>query len=207
MNKIFFTTKHLFFLTTLLTGFSTLAASEIVDVRRNITLSDEEVPVKDFYIKIADSGGLKKNLVVKAVRKINVKDTGLKSVGDFMATVGLLKIIHVEGKVAVAREFKLVPRDNEPMLEQIGIMTGDEIELSDSFIDTSKPNTASATNKKVTEVVQDKKMDVAVVVIEKSDVKIESKDTREPAQQLAVPTEAQLPDAVKQIKPETIQGI
>jgi hypothetical protein len=201
MNKIFFTTKHLFFLTTLLTVFSTFAASEIVDVRRNITLSEDEVPIKDFYIKIADSGGLKKNLVVKAVRKINVKDSGLKSVGDFMATVGLLKIIHVEGKVAVAREFKLVPRDNEPMLEQIGIMTGDEIDLSDSYIDTSKPKTAEV-KKKVTEVVDDKKMDVAVVVIEKSEAKPEIKDAREPAQ-LAVPVS----DAVKQIKPETIQGI
>lgn len=201
MNKIFFTTKHLFFLTTLLTVFSTFAANEIVDVRRNITLSEDEVPVKDFYIKIADSGGLKKNLVVKAVRKINVKDSGLKSVGDFMATVGLLKIIHVEGKVAVAREFKLVPRDNEPMLEQIGIMTGDEIDLSDSYIDTSKPKTAEV-KKKVTEVVDDKKMDVAVVVIEKSEAKPEIKDAREPAQ-LAVPVS----DAVKQIKPETIQGI
>jgi hypothetical protein len=142
MNKsnflmvIFFITPH----------HMAIAANEIVDIKRNITLSDEEVPTKDFYIKISEGGDFKKNLVVKAVRKINVKDTSLKSVGDFKTVVGLLKIIHTEGQIAVAREFKLLPRTDLPMLEQIGIMTGDEIDLSDSFTDNSKPK---STPKKV----------------------------------------------------------
>ena len=178
MNKLFLTIN----LVILSTSLSTFASSEIVDVRRNITLSDEEAPIKDFYIKIGDSAGLKKNLVVKAIRKINVKDSGQKNIGDFLTTVGLVKIIHVEGKVAVAREYKLVPRDNEPMLEQIGIMTGDEIDLSESFVDTAKPKT-SEIKKKVAEEVIENKADVAVVVIEKT----------EPIQ--------------IEVKPETLQGI
>lgn len=126
------------FLATLLMMFTSeknFAASEIVDVRRNITLSDEETPTKDFYIKISETSGFKKNLIVKATRKINVKDSSAKPVGDFKTTVGLLKIIHTEGQIAVAREFKLIPRTDSPMLEQIGIMTGDEIDLSDSFVE------------------------------------------------------------------------
>ncbi len=126
----------LFIITTSSQAFAT--ANEIVDVRRNITLSDDEIPAKDFYIKISEGGGFKKNMVVKAVRKISVKDSGLKAVGDFKTVVGLLKIIHTEGQIAVAREFKLLPRTDQPMLEQIGIMTGDEIDLSDSFVDNSK---------------------------------------------------------------------
>lgn len=126
---------------------STFASDmEVVEVRRNITLSDDDPIYKDFYIQ-ADSG-LKKNLVVKATRKLTVRDSGQKNVGEFKTTVGLLKIIHVEGKVAVAREFRLIPRDEAPMLEQTGIMIGDSIDLSDSFTDTSKPpqkrKTASA---------------------------------------------------------------
>lgn len=110
----------------------------VVDIKRNIPLSNEEAPFKDFYIKVNSKGDLKKNQVVKAVRKINVKDASQKTVGDFTTTVGLLKIIHVSDTIAVAREFKLVARDNEPMLEQVGIMTGDEIDLSESFVDTAK---------------------------------------------------------------------
>jgi len=38
----------------------------------------------------------------------------------------------------VAREYQLMSREDEPMLEQIGIMTGDRIDLQGSFIDNKK---------------------------------------------------------------------
>jgi hypothetical protein len=116
------------------------ASNTIVDVRRNITLANDEEPYKDFYIAIDGGSGLKKNLVVTAVRKINVRDaSGANAVGEIMVPVGQLKIIAVYDKVAVAREFTLLSRDDLPMLEQVGIMTGDKIETRGSFIDTSKP--------------------------------------------------------------------
>lgn len=118
--------------------FSHALSLEIIDVKRNIPLSESEPVYKDFYIKISNTAGLKKNLVVKAVRKINVKDSSLKSVGDFKTTVGLVKIIQVSETVAVAREFKLTPRQDEPMIDQIGIMVGDEIDTADSFVDVTK---------------------------------------------------------------------
>lgn len=111
---------------------------QIVDVKRNIPLSNEEAPFKDFYIKVSSKDALKKNQIVKAVRKITVKDAAQKSIGDFTTTVGLLKIIHTSDSIAVAREFKLVPRDSEPMLEQVGIMNGDEIDLTESYVENSK---------------------------------------------------------------------
>lgn len=111
----------------------------IVEVRRNITLSDEDTVYKDFYLNAGEGSGLKKNLVVNVKRRIFVKDTNSKSVGDFETTVGQVRIIQVEGKVAVAREYKLFSRDEEAMVEQIGIMTGDRIDLGGSFIDNTKP--------------------------------------------------------------------
>lgn len=112
----------------------------IIDVRRNITLSEDETPYKDFYITAGPDSGLKKNLVVTAVRKINIRDAaGANSFGEINVPVGQLKVIAVYDKIAVAREFTLLSRDELPMLEQIGIMTGDKIDLRGSFIDTSKP--------------------------------------------------------------------
>ena len=120
----------------------------IVDVRRNITLSDEDPVYKDFYLNAGESAGLKKNLVVNVKRRVYVKDSNSKSVGDFETTVGQLRIVQVDGKVAVAREYKLFSRDEEAMIEQIGLMTGDRIDLGGAFIDNTKPET----KKKVAEV-------------------------------------------------------
>lgn len=120
----------------------------IVDVHRNITLSDEDPIYKDFYLNAGEGSGLKKNLVVNVKRRITVKDSNSKNVGDFETTVGQLRIIQVDAKVAVAREYKLFSRDEEAMIEQIGLMTGDRVDLGGGFIDNTKP----ITKKKVAEV-------------------------------------------------------
>lgn len=112
----------------------------IIDVRRNITLADDDNVYKDFYISVGEGSGLKKNLVVTAVRKISVRDaSGAQAFGEVMIPVGQLKIIALYNKIAIAREYKLLSRDELPMLEQIGIMSGDKIDLQGSFIDNSKP--------------------------------------------------------------------
>lgn len=111
----------------------------VVDVKRNITLADDDVVYKDYYLNAGGDSVLRKNMVVNVKRKIHVKDVSTKSVGDFDTIVGQIKVIHIGNKVSVAREHKLTPRDEEPMLEQIGIMSGDRLDLKDSFIDNSKP--------------------------------------------------------------------
>ncbi len=105
---------------------------EIVEVKRNITLSDSDPVYKDYYLNSGLSSGLKKNLIVKVKRQVSVKNDMQKLIGQFHTVVGFLKIIHVEGSVAVAREVRLESRENEPMIEQIGIMVGDQIDLTDS---------------------------------------------------------------------------
>lgn len=131
------------FIFMLLFGFtqeSKAGEISVVDVRRNITLAEDDPVYKDFYINAGPGSGLKKNLVVTAVRKINVRDaSGANAVGEILVPVGQLKVIAVFDKVAVAREFTLLSRDELPMLEQTGIMSGDRIDLQGSFIDNSKP--------------------------------------------------------------------
>lgn len=114
--------------------------SQVIDVRRNITLSDDEVPYKDFYLSGGQEAGYKVNQVVKAVRSLTIRDaSGAQSYGQIQVPVGQIKIIAVYDKVAVGREFKLLSRDDLPMLEQIGIMTGDAIDFKDVFIDKNPP--------------------------------------------------------------------
>jgi len=108
----------------------------VVDVHRNIPLSDEAPIYKDFYLNGGDSAGLKKNMVVTVFRKLSVRDaSGTTTFGDLEIPVGQLKVIMSTGRVAVAREFKLISRDEEPMLEQTGIMIGDRVDFQGSFID------------------------------------------------------------------------
>ncbi|HWU42424.1 MAG TPA: hypothetical protein VN132_03265 [Bdellovibrio sp.] len=112
----------------------------VVDVHRNITLSENEPVYKDFYLNAGPDSGLKKNLVVMAVRKLNIRDaSGANAVGEILVPVGQLKVIAIYDRVAVAREFNLPSRDELPMLEQTGIMSGDRIDLKGSFVDNSKP--------------------------------------------------------------------
>jgi len=113
----------------------------IIEVRRNIPLSDEAPVYKDFYINAGADAGLKKNLVVNVIRKMAIRDaSGTQSYGEMDILVGQLKIIATQGRIAVAREYKLASRDTEPMLEQIGIMIGDRLEIDGSFIDNKKPS-------------------------------------------------------------------
>lgn len=102
----------------------------IIDVRRNIPLADTDPVYKDYYIKMDAGGPLKPDLIVTAVRKVSIREsTGVNPLGELSIPVGTLKIIFVENNLAVARETKILSRDNYPMLDQTGIMTGDVIDL------------------------------------------------------------------------------
>ncbi|MEZ0391281.1 MAG: hypothetical protein ACAH59_03635 [Pseudobdellovibrionaceae bacterium] len=117
----------------------------IIEVRRNIPLADDAPVYKDFYINAGNEAGLKKNMVVTVIRKMSVRDaTGTQTYGELEVPVGQLKLISVQNRVAVAREFQLTSRDEEPMLEQIGIMIGDRLDLAGSFIDNKKPSVKKA---------------------------------------------------------------
>ncbi|HPI39823.1 MAG TPA: hypothetical protein PLJ21_03415 [Pseudobdellovibrionaceae bacterium] len=124
--------KILTILTTLFlskTGWTQDSTMTIVDVRRNITMSDEEIPYKDFYISIASSSALKVDQEVSVFRKINIRDAaGAQSYGEIKIPVAKLKIIATFDRIAVAREVNLLSREKLPMLENFFIMSGDEVQ-------------------------------------------------------------------------------
>lgn len=117
------------------------AELKIVDVRRNIPLRDDEPAYKDFYINGGAKDGLKPNLVVTAVRKTSIRDSsGVQTVGELNVPVAQLRVIYVQDNIAVAREHKSLSRDELPMLEQVGVMSGDLLDLKGSFIEKRKPD-------------------------------------------------------------------
>lgn len=122
-------------------GHMVLAADlAVVDVRKNIALADTDPVYKDYYINGGADAGLKKNQILTMVRKVAVRDSsGSQSIGDMKIPVGHLKIIAVYAKVAVARELRLFSRDEHPMLEQVGIMIGDLLDLENPITIKSVP--------------------------------------------------------------------
>lgn len=113
----------------------------VINVKRNIPLSDQDEIYRDFYIGGADISSLKKDLVVTATRKIQIRDaSGANSLGEVEIPVGQLRVIATYNNLAVAREYKLLSREQLPLLEQTGLMVGDRIEIKNSFIDKSYKN-------------------------------------------------------------------
>lgn len=120
----------------------------IIEVRRNIPLADTDPVYRDYYINAGLDAGLKPNQVVVAVRKVNAKDAaGTLSFGELLIPVGQLKIIFAQSRIAVAREYKLLGREDLPMLEQIGVLIGDQIDLKGSFIDNRRSSAKTSAQK------------------------------------------------------------
>ncbi len=112
--------------------FGTAAAvaqdATVINVKKNIALADTDVPLRDYYVNIGGNHGLKKGQILKVERKALVRDSsGALSFGEIRVPVGELQVLSVYPKVSVARELKIYPRDEFPILDQIGILVGDVV--------------------------------------------------------------------------------
>ena len=130
------TINFIFFILLLVTLSAEAEDIVIVDVRSNIPLSDQDPIYNDYIISSKDLGGLKKNLVVLVKRHLKIKNSDAKDVGDIETAVAQMKIIHVDKTIAVGREYKILARDTDVLLDYQGAMTGDRIDTAGSFVDT-----------------------------------------------------------------------
>lgn len=100
----------------------------VFDARRPISLVNDEVPAKDYYINAGSREGLKKGMSVAVYRRTNLYDQYQnKSLSDLVVLVGQLKIIHVQDDVSVARIEEIKTRENLPNVEFDTIMVGDKV--------------------------------------------------------------------------------
>ena len=108
---------------------------EIIEVKKSIPLSNDEKSVTDYYINLKAIDGifskqLSKNSVVNVYRKISLKNESQKLIGEFQSLIGQLKVIKVEGGIAIARMYKIYNRETEPILDIPGFLVGDKVELA-----------------------------------------------------------------------------
>lgn len=181
----------------------------IVEMRSNIPLSDKDPIYHDYYINSGLSQGLKQNLIVTASRKVTVHDaTGTQSYGDMLVPMGHLKIIYVGEKFAIARETKAISRDENPMVEQTGIMIGDKIELKNSVVDNHKlprPKNLQEIESEYELANDTKSLEKPTI---KPEIKAEAKaQTPTPEQKPETAKTETKPDAAKsETKPETAKS-
>lgn len=101
----------------------------IIGVKKNITLADDEPVFHDLIINAGANSGIKKNQVFTAFRRVAIKDdSGVQNYGEIDIPVGEIKILSVFSRVAIARQVKLYPREENPVLDIFGLMSGDHIE-------------------------------------------------------------------------------
>lgn len=106
----------------------------IIESRRSIPLTDQEPKYTDYYINAGTANGLKKDLVVKVVRRIPIRNAqGTEEFGSIETPVGEVRIIYTDVRTSVAREYKIFDREELPVLENQAIMIGDIIDLSGAF--------------------------------------------------------------------------
>jgi hypothetical protein len=136
MKRILFTA-----LATLLI-YSSFARAEIqiIQVKRNLPLSDDEPVYKDYYLSGGKKSGLRENLVVPVWRWVNLRENNQAQDQSMkiLEPVGWLKVIFVQDQLAVARLYENPDFEKGPIFDQPGVMIGDIISLEHSYM--SKPN-------------------------------------------------------------------
>lgn len=109
-------------------------------------MSENEPVARDYYINAGSQQGLKNNMVLFVYRRVPVRDpSGGQTLGDLQVPVGQVKVLFLQERLAVAREFQLHDYDSTPVLDQKGVMIGDKVQLAGAFIDKKKPVVKRAT--------------------------------------------------------------
>lgn len=117
------------------------AEVQVIQVRRNIPLADDEPVYKDYYLSGGIKSGLRNNLVVPVLRWVNLRENSQAQDQSMkiLEPVGWLRIVFVQDQLAVARLYEPADYLTGPVLEQPGIMMGDIISLEHSYVAKPAP--------------------------------------------------------------------
>lgn len=113
-----------------------MAEVQVIQVRRNIPLSDEDLVFKDYYLSGGSKAGIRLNLIMPVFRWVNLRENNQAQDQSMkiLEPVGWLKVIFVQEQIAVARLYEVTDFINQPILEQPGIMMGDIVSFEHSYI-------------------------------------------------------------------------
>lgn len=111
------------------------AANDFVvySVYRPLDLGNGEIPLKDYYVNMGTTNGLRSGATLDVYRRMSTYDlANEKLYKDITFKIATLKVIHVEENAAVARLDKLIPAEKTPALSHRYVMIGDRIQIGNS---------------------------------------------------------------------------
>lgn len=81
---------------------------------------------KDYYVNMGSAQGLRPGSILEVARKTSTYDlTSEKLYKDVSFPIGKLKVLHVEGQVAIARLDAMYAEDKTPAISPRSVMVGD----------------------------------------------------------------------------------
>lgn len=103
---------------------------QIIEIRKNLQLSNDEPVFTDYYLNAGADLGIKPGTTFVLYRRVNVIDRlGTNQGRSLSLPVGKIKIIYVAKDLSVARVESLEENKNTPILEHRGVMLGDLINV------------------------------------------------------------------------------
>lgn len=104
----------------------------VTSVVRDFPMKAGDAVFKDYYVNAGTNNGLRKGLVIEAVRKLSAFDNiNSKLVGDTSVKIARLRIIHADKSVAVARLEKFYEKETTPLTGYDAVMIGDLIQVAE----------------------------------------------------------------------------
>lgn len=111
-----------------------LSADAIVySIYRGVDLGNPgEAPLKDFYVNVGSSQGVREGSVLEVLRKVPTYDLLTEKLyKDVIFPIARIRVIHVEQSAAVARLERMLPTDRTPSITPRAIMIGDFVRMNE----------------------------------------------------------------------------
>ncbi len=112
---------------------------QIIEMRKNLTLKNEEKVQTDYFLNAGTELGIKPGTVFTLYRRLSVIDRfGGTQARPLSVPVGKIKIIYTATNISVARIHELESAEKLPSLEFRSIMLGDLIHVGSAEMDSDE---------------------------------------------------------------------
>lgn len=137
----------------------------IFEVRKNLSMSDNDPVYRDFYVNGGSEVGLTQGTIMTVRRRLPLYDSYQnRSAGDLELRVAKVKVIHVQRGLAVVRLHSEFTRDQSPLLEDNFIMVGDLLDLNSASSDKGDKKSAANDDAKQDEPVASAKSSGQILI-------------------------------------------
>ncbi len=110
---------------------TSFASYQVYGIRTDFPMTDGQQTFRDVYVNMGTDQGIKVGSVLEAYRVVTTVDEINQRVGKNISfKIAVLKVIHAEGDIAVARVEKMLPAEVVPTGTFTNVMVGDRVDIS-----------------------------------------------------------------------------